>query len=209
MVNRDHRFVATVRKRDQLDARRQRQVRQTTDVVDFHRRQIDLQKFRQILRQAQHFDVVQQVRHDAALRLDARRTSRAPEVQRDGHADLLVLQHALQIHVQDLVLGRMTLHVFQDGSLRLAIDLQLQDGGEELFVHQQGEQVLVIQNELLGFLMATVEDRRNFPGTTQAAARTLPCSLGRESATRSNEYFMVTPVTRLSDGVSRPITPPL
>ncbi len=88
----------------------------------------------------------------------------------------------------------MTLHVLEDGGLRLAIDLQLQNGGEELFVHQQGEQVLVIQNDLLGLLMATVQDRRNFPCTTQAAARTLPCSFGRESATRSNEYFMVTPV---------------
>jgi hypothetical protein len=32
----------------------------------------------------------------------------------------------------------------------------------------------MIEDELTGFLVPAVENRRNFPGTTQAAARTLP-----------------------------------
>jgi hypothetical protein len=163
-----------MRERHDFHTLGQRHIRQAQHVIDLHRRHVDFQELRQVLRQAQHFQIVQQVRHDAALCLHARRTGRAPEVQRDRHADLFVLQHALQIHVQDLILGWMTLHVLEDGGLRLAIDLERQNGGEELLVHQQGQQVLVIQNELLGLLMATVENRRNFPGTTQAAARTLP-----------------------------------
>ena len=41
----------------------------------------------------------------------------ALEVQRDRDADLLVLEHALQVEVQDGVLGRMPLHVLQDRGL--------------------------------------------------------------------------------------------
>ena len=62
----------------------------------------------------------------------------------------------------------------EDGGLHFAVHLHRQNARIEALIDQQREQVLVIQNELLGFLMATVEDRRNLPGTTQAAARTLP-----------------------------------
>jgi hypothetical protein len=156
------------------DERRQANVRQALDVVDFHRRQIDLQELGQILRQAHDLHEVEQVRNDAALRLHARRAGPTLEVQRDHHADLLVLQHALQVHVQDLVLRRMTLHVLDDRGLRLAFDLELEDRGEKALVHQQCQQILVIEDDLAWLVMPAVEDRRYFPGSAQAAARTLP-----------------------------------
>ena len=111
-------------------------------------RHVDFEELRQILRQAQHFDVVQQVRHDAALSLHARRARGTLEVQRNAHADVLVLQHALQIHVQDLVLGGMTLHILEDRSLLLAVDAQRQDRRIEAFIDQQRQQILVIQKYL-------------------------------------------------------------
>lgn len=85
-----------------------------------------------------------------------------------------VFEHALQIHVKDLVLGRMTLHILQDRGLLLASDAQRDDRGIEALVHQQRQQILMIQNQLLRLLVSAVKNRRNLAGTTQAAARTLP-----------------------------------
>ena len=49
-----------------------------------------------------------------------------------------------------------------------------EDRGEEALVHQQRQQVLVIEDDLARLVVPAVEDRRYFPGSTQAAARTLP-----------------------------------
>ena len=97
----------------------------------------------------------------------------------------LVLEHALQIHVQDLVLRRMTLHVLDDSRLLLALDLELEDGGEKALVHQQRQQILVIENDLAWLVVPAIEDRRYFPGSAQAAARTLPL----HAVTRIGDQF--------------------
>ena len=185
MMDRHDRLVAPVREIDQLHASGQRNVRQALDVVDLHRRQVDLEELRQVLRQAHDLHEVQQVGNHAALRLHARRARRALEVQRDRHADVLVLQHALQVHVQDLVLRRMALHVLDDRSLRLVLDLERQDRREESLVHQQRQQVLVIEEDLARLVVPAVEDRRYFPGSAQAAARTLPL----HAVTRIGDQF--------------------
>ena len=185
MMDRDDRLVAPVREIDQRHARGQRNVRQALDVVDLHRREIDFEKFRQILRQAHDLHEVEQMRNHAALRLHAGRARAALEVQRDHHADLLVLQHALQVHVQDLVLRRVALHVLDDGSLRLVLDLQSEDRGEETLVHQQRQQVLVVEKYLARLVVPAIEDRRYFPGSAQAAARTLPL----HAVTRIGDQF--------------------
>ena len=61
---------------------------------------IDFDELRKVLRQAADLDFVAHVRHDAALRLDARRHGRALEVQRNADADLLVVLDALKVDVQ-------------------------------------------------------------------------------------------------------------
>ena len=124
MMDRHDRLVAAVREVDQLARRRQRNVRQALDVVDLHRRQVDLQELRQILRQALTSTSLSRCDTTPPCVFTPGAAGRALEVQRNRHADLLVLQHALQIHVQDLVLRRMALHVLEDRGLRLAVDLQ-------------------------------------------------------------------------------------
>ena len=92
---------------------------------------VHLDEFRQVLRQAGDFDVVAHVRQHAALLLDAHRLGVALEVQRHVHPDLLVLQHALEVDVHDLVLVRMALHVLQHRGLALVADLEREDGRVE------------------------------------------------------------------------------
>jgi len=88
-------------------------------------------------------------------RLDARRRRLALEVQRDRDADLLVLQHALQVDMQHGVLRRMPLHVFQHGSLAHVADLQVEDRRVEPLIVQHDEQPGVIERQRARLTMAT------------------------------------------------------
>ena len=108
---------------------------------------VDLDEFRQVLRQARDLDLGAHVRDDAALRLDARRDRRALEVQGNADADLLVLLDALKIDVHDRVLERMTLHVLQDGGLRLIAHLQVEDGRIEALVVEHDHELLMAQGQ--------------------------------------------------------------
>ena len=96
-------------------------------------RQVDLDELRQVLRQAGDVELGEHVRDDAARRLDGRRRL-AVEVQRHVDADRLVLVHALEVDVHDLLLERMPLHVTQQHLLRLAVDLEVEDRGVERLV---------------------------------------------------------------------------
>ena len=118
-VHRDHRRIA-MRQLRHRHAGRQRDVRQMQRVVEVHGRQVQLEELRQILRQAADFDVLHQVRDDAALGLHARRRRFALEVNRQMNLQLLVLEHPLQIHVHDGIARRMHLHVAHDRRLCLA-----------------------------------------------------------------------------------------
>ena len=104
-----------------LDARRQLEVGEPDDLVDLEPGDVDLDELRQVLRQARDFDVVAHVREHAALLLDALRLGAALEVQRHLHLDLLVLQHALEVDVHDLVLVRVALHVLEHRGLLLSL----------------------------------------------------------------------------------------
>jgi hypothetical protein len=143
-------------------------------LVEVQARDVDLEEFRQILRQALHHELIPQVRHHAALGLHARCRLLALVVQRHRQADRFVLEYPLQVHVHDLVLPRVALHVAQDRRLRLVTDLQLHDRGVELLVVECKPQPGVVKGQRARFALAAVEDRGYAPRVTQAAARTLP-----------------------------------
>ena len=175
MMDRDDRLVAAVRESTQLHARGQRNVRQALDVVDLHRRQVELEELGQILRQAR------------SLRTSLSRCDTTPPcVFTPGEPAAPLKCSGMRMRIFSFSSTRcrsMCRIWFFAGwrctSLRIAacvfaVDLQRQDRREEALVDQQRQQVLVIENDLARLVVPAVEDRRNFPGSAQAAARTLP-----------------------------------
>ena len=122
----------------------------------------------------------------------------------DRQADLehLALDHALQVHVHDGVARRMHLHVAHDRRLRLRIHLQADDGGVELLVVDQRQQLLVIEHEIRRLTLAAVENGGDLTGTTQAAARTLALIVTRVRADLKCATH-VTELLILIDDISR------
>ena len=172
-VDRNHRRVVAVDQLRQLHALAQHELGEMDELAQTEVQQIDLDELGQVLRQAQHLDVVAQVGDHAALRLDAHRGSLVGEVQGHAHADLLVLVHPLEVDVKDLALPRVALHILEHRSLLLVAGLQVQDGGVETLLVEHLHQLGVVDREGAGRLVTTVDDRRDLAGTTQAAARTL------------------------------------
>src|ERR1043165_5684250 len=84
---------------DQLDASRDLQLREVDRVVELHRRQIDLDELRQVLRQALDLDLVDVVLDHAAADLDARGDFAALEVDRHLHADRDVGGGVVEHHI--------------------------------------------------------------------------------------------------------------
>ena len=115
-------------------ARRHLDLVEIERLVEIHARQIELEELGQIVRQAHDFHVRHVVRDDAALRLDARSSRLALEVDRQVQADLLVLDHPLQVHVHHGIARRMHLHVLDDDRLLLRVDIDADDRGIEFLV---------------------------------------------------------------------------
>jgi hypothetical protein len=140
------------------------------NLIQLERRDVELEVFRQVARQAAYFDVGHQVIDHAALVLDALRLGLPKEVDRHGQRDLDVFADALEVEVHDQRAGRMTLDVFDDDLLRLRADLQRQDARVEgLAAHLILERV-VIEDERLGRFAAAVHDGGDFAGLAKAAA---------------------------------------
>ena len=158
-------------------ALRQWNVGQEQRVVQIHAGQIDFQKLRQILRQAGHFDIRAHVRNDAALRFDPGRCRLALEMNGQAQSDLLVLDHALQIDVHHRMSRRMHLHVFDNGFLGLAANINAHDRGVEFFALDHRQQILLIQNNGLRTQRTAIKNGRNLARVTQAAARTFALHL--------------------------------
>ncbi len=172
-MDRHDRRIATARKPRDRHAIRQRQIRQELGLVQAHARQVELDELRQILRQADDFDVADPVRNDATLSLHARRYGLALEVNRQVNADLLVRDDAHQVHVNHEVLRGVHLHVLHDGFLRLLAHLDLDDRRIEALVVDHRQQVLLVEGQRARLFLAAVENGRNLVLVTQAAARTL------------------------------------
>ena len=94
-------------------------------------------------------------------------------MDRQADADLLALDDPLQIDVHHEALGRVHLHVLDDGLLALFADLEADDRGVEALIVDHGEQVLLVEDQRLRILVGAVEDGGDLARVTQAAARTL------------------------------------
>ena len=80
------------------------------------------------------------------------------------------------------VLRRMHLHVLDDGLLVLAIQLQRDDARIELLVTDHVQQLQLVQRDVRGLALATIEDGWHLARATQAAARTLALVVARLGA---------------------------
>ena len=78
----------------------------------------------------------------------------------NGHiqGNLLVFQDALEVQMQNLAFGGMTLHVFDNDGLRLTAELQRQDARVEgLLLHLMLEPI-VPKHQRSGILAAAIQD---------------------------------------------------
>ena len=92
-------------------------------------------------------------------------------------ADLLGLDDALHVDVQDGVARRVHLQVLDDRGLLLVADVEIDDRGVELLVVDQRHQLLVVESDGTGFAVTPVQDCRHASRVTQAAARTFALAI--------------------------------
>ena len=95
-------------------------------------------------------------------------------VDRHVHLDLHVLDNTLQIQMQDLPLGGMTLHVLENRCLALLADLDAENARIERLVLELTNDLAVVECQGTRRTAGTIDDCRNFTFKTQAAARTFP-----------------------------------
>jgi len=79
--------------------------------------------------------------------------------------------------VHHLLLERVLLPVAHQHLLHLAVDVQVEHGGEEPLVLGGEQDGVVLDLDALRGLARTVDDGRNVARATQAAARTFPLVL--------------------------------
>ena len=148
-------------------------------VPDRERRQVHLDEFGQVHRQAAHVDLAQDVGDEAALLLDRGRFLRVDEVQRHLDVDLLVRRDSLEVDVLHLQLERMHVDRPQQHLLLRAVQGERQDRRVKLLVAELVVQRVVIELDADRGFLAPVENPRDLPAVAQAAARTPPLPFAR------------------------------
>ena len=88
-------------------------------MADLQFRQVDFDVVGQVVRQATDIHLGKDVAHHTATGFYSRCNFGVHEVQRHLHVDLLVLRHALKVHVQDFQTPGMHLIVAQEHLLLL------------------------------------------------------------------------------------------
>jgi hypothetical protein len=156
---------------------RQRDIRELEDLVEAEFRDVEVQVLGQVPGQADHFDFGHVVLHLAAALLHADRNVLAEEVDRDQHLDLFVFDDALEVHVHDLRLRRVTLHVLEDRSLALFPNLDVEDARVERLVVELLDNAVMVKRQCAGRAPGAVDDCGYHSLVTQAAARTFPLVL--------------------------------
>ena len=146
----------------------------------FHLGEVNGDEFRQIARQAGHFDVGGSTRDDALIDLNGRAEFFAREVQRHTHRHNFIRRNALEVDVHDLLLIRVHLEVTQNNEFFLAVEFHRQNGSVELFLAQRKEDRVVFKLDRGGGVLAAVNDARELVRAAQTAARTrtLRCARG-------------------------------
>ena len=176
-MNRDDRlglFFLNMRKRDNLHTVRNLDIGQIKHLVQFELRNIDVQIFGQVFGQTGHLDVGHHLRDGTATLFDTDGYVFADIVNRHVHLDLLVLDNTLQIQMQDLPFGGMTLHVLENRCLAFLADLDIENARIERLVLELTNDLAVVECESARRPAGTIDDCRNFTFKTQAAARTFP-----------------------------------
>jgi hypothetical protein len=110
--------------------------------------------------------------HHAALLLHTRRGLGVHEVQRHLHVDLLVLRDTLEVDVLHLHLERVHVHRTQQHLLLAAVEREAEDRGVELLVPEIQEQILMLELDVDGCLVAAIDDAGDASHAAQTAART-------------------------------------
>ena len=103
--------ILEISQRDDLDAFRHLDIGQVQGFAKMQVFGIDFEIFRQVLRQRNDFDFRHNLRHHAAVHLDADTVLGIGHVDRHHDLDRLVLVDTEKIGVHDLVLIRMALQV--------------------------------------------------------------------------------------------------
>ena len=173
-MDRSDRNVVVVLEFDEGHAFTDLELRQMHRVVDVELRKINLDELRKILRQAFDFDLDLLMLDHAAAGLDAGGHVAALEVQRHMHAQQHVGEHALQVHVHDLVAHGMAMQVLEHGLFGLAGNVDGQNVGIERLDLEMLHQFVVADLDRLRLLFATINDGGHLALMAQAAARTLP-----------------------------------
>ena len=133
---------------------------------------VDFDEFRQIIRQTQNFEFVDDVLHHAATGFDAHADIGVDEVQRHFHVDFLVLVDTLKIDVQRDRFERVHLEIAQQRGRGHAIDGDIQHRRVKHFQLEMAQYRGLIDFDLLHRLIRPVNNAGDAPAGTQAAART-------------------------------------
>src|SRR5210317_1427919 len=98
------------------------------------------------------------MRNCTAALLHTRGDIFADEVERNAHLDFLVLDDALEVHVHNERLGRMTLAILENRSLALFPNLDVEDTRVERLVLKLLDNAVVVNYQCAGRTPGTVND---------------------------------------------------
>ena len=155
-----------------LHAGRQLEVASVDGGALFSGAQVHFDELGQLHGQAFDLDLGHDVVDQALVVLDGRRILFTLEVQRHLLVQAGLFVHALEVHVQDLGLVGVVLHIAQQHFLDLAAQFHVQDGGVEGFLLQGVPQGIVIDFDRGGGGGSTKNDTGRATGDAQTAART-------------------------------------
>src|SRR5262249_21296319 len=145
---------------------------QVLRIIDLETRDIDIDRFRDVLGRAHHLDRVSDGVNRAAA-FDARRLVGVDHVDRNPHPDLRAFPQPQEIHVHGQVLYRVELEVARDDPLLAAIDVELIDAGEKAAGIDALLEIGVINRNVERRLAVAVDNARHAAGATLRAGRAL------------------------------------
>ena len=160
------------------DAFGQHDVGQVQELVDLELGDIDLEKVRQMPRQAGDLDVAEQALDDTAF-LDADGFLFANDPDRNVQRDCLVGDDAQKVDMQDLRPRRVSLHGLDDDGLAVLAEPNRQDVREEALAVHFVDQFVLAERDRPRVPAAAVDDCGDAPAPAQppaaAAAQFIAC----------------------------------
>src|SRR5262245_25351572 len=167
-----------IERADHAHVRRQRDLAQVLRIIDLEARDVDVDRFRDVLGRTHHLD---RVGHgiDGAAAFDARRLVRVDDVDRNAHPDLRAFAQPQEVDLHRQVLHRVELEVARDDPLFGAIDVELVDRGKEAPGIDALLEIGVINRDVERGLAVAVDHARHAAGSTLGAGGPLAGSRPR------------------------------